>query len=167
MEKWGLKFGKIVPKVKPKDVVKKWKIYTGDMVRVTSGPDKGAEGRIECVLRKKNQVVVSGVNIAKVKIAPQEGSDKLFFMVEKGIDVSNVSLIDPVSKAPTKIIWKILEDGKKVRISKNSGTEIPLPPPPQILRKAGPFDTNPDDATRRTFFPSLLRPPIPAECNHI
>lgn len=167
MEKWGLKFGKIVPKVKARDVVGKWKIFTGDTVQIINGAETGLVGKVECVLRKRNQVVVSGANIAKVNVVPRNGVEKGYYLVEKGINVSNVALVDPVTKRPTKVFWRILEDGKKIRVAKDSGVEIPKPPGPQIVRQSGPFDTNPEDALRRTFFPSLLIPPFPEDCSHI
>lgn len=167
MEKWGLQFRKLVPKVKAKDVAQSWKIFTGDLVRVISGTEKGVEGVVEDVLRKRNLVIVAGTNLAKVHMKPNNENDRGFFMVEKGIHVSNVSLIDPVTKEPTKVYWKYLENGEKVRISKTSGAEIPNPPKPVIKRVAGPFDTNPDIVAKKTFHPSLLVPPIPDTCTHI
>lgn len=167
MEKWGFKFRKLVPKVKAEDVAKSWKIFTGDMVRVMNGPEKGVEGKVEDVLRKRNLVIVAGTNLAKVHMKPQPENDRGYYMVEKGIHVSNVSLIDPVTKEPTKVFWKYNDNGQKMRISKVSGAEIPLPPPPVIVRVAGPFDTNPELVKKKTFKPSLLTPPIPDDCTHL
>ena len=167
MERWGVKFGKIVPKVKAKDVVKSWKIFTGDIVRVLEGDEKGKEGKVQCVLRKRNQVVVSGLNLQRVNMPAQEPGKPAHYLVEKGINVSYVSLLDPKTKKPCKASWKILEDGTKVRVSRSSGLEIPLPPPPEIKRIAGPFDTNPEDVHKRTYFPSLKTLPIPEDCSFI
>lgn len=167
MERWGLKFGKFVPKVKAKDVVKSWKVFTGDIVRVMEGDEKGKEGRVQCVLRKRNQVVVSGLNLQRVNMPSQEPGKPSFYMVEKGINISYVSLLDPTLNRPCKSGWKLLPDGSKKRVSRLTGAEIPLPPPPQIKRVAGPFDTNPEDVHKRTFFPSLKTPPIPEDCTFI
>jgi large subunit ribosomal protein L24 len=167
MEKWGLQFRKLVPKVKAKDVAKSWKIFTGDTVRIISGAEKGLECKVEDVLRKHNKVILAGANLAKVHVKPENsGIDRGFYIVEKGIHISNVSLIDPVTKKPTKVFWKIDDTGRKMRISKDSGAEIPKPPPPVIKREAGPFDTNPDVVKKKTYFPSLLTAPLPPECTH-
>ena len=168
MERWGLQFGKFVPKVKAKDVVQSWRIFKGDRVCVISGPEKGKEGTVERVFRRRNQVIVDGVNLAKVSAKPDESDpDRRFLLVHRGLDVSNVQLIDPVNKKPTKIEWRLNPDGTKTRVSKTSGAEIPRPVYPKIVRKAGPFDTNAEEACRVTYKPSLLDPPIPPECNHI
>jgi len=63
IEKWGLKLGKIVSKVKPKDVVRKWKIFVGDTVQIIRGKDKGKQGKIISIARPFNQVFVEGANL--------------------------------------------------------------------------------------------------------
>ena len=77
MEKWGLRFGKIVYKVKPEDRIQTWRILTGDIVlwifyimvvincwqvKVISGEFQGQEGRVISVLRKQNKVLIEGIN---------------------------------------------------------------------------------------------------------
>jgi large subunit ribosomal protein L24 len=165
MEKWGIKFGKIVPKVK--DVVRSWKIFTGDTVRIMEGDEKGKEGKVQCVLRKRNLVVVSGLNLQRVNMPAQEPGKPSYYTVEKGINVSYVSLIDPTNNEPCKAGWQLLSNGSKKRVSRSTGAEIPLPPPPEIKRVAGPFDTNPEDVHKRTYFPSLKIPPLPEDCTFI
>jgi hypothetical protein len=77
MEKWGLQFGKLIPKVKPKDIARSWKIFKGDQVgycifesfddvfkvQVIAGKCQGEQGKVKDVYRKRNLVYVEGVNI--------------------------------------------------------------------------------------------------------
>ena len=63
MEKWGIKFGKMVPKVKPLDLLKSWKIVKGDLVAVTVGTYKGKQGKVLRVQRDRNSLIVEGVNL--------------------------------------------------------------------------------------------------------
>ncbi len=63
MEKWGVKFGKIVSKIKPMDLARSWKIFQGDQVKVIAGRCKGEEGKVIQVRRKNNQVIIEGVNL--------------------------------------------------------------------------------------------------------
>ena len=63
MEKWGIKFGKMVPKVKPADLLKSWKIVKGDMVEVISGAYKGQRGKVLRVQRDRNGLIVEGINL--------------------------------------------------------------------------------------------------------
>jgi large subunit ribosomal protein L24 len=99
----------------------KSRLKKGDEVKVIAGKDKGKTGKILTVVRKYDRVVVDGVNIAKrhTKPSPQNQDGGI---VEKtvGIHISNVMLIDPKSKKPTRIGYKI-EDGKKIRFAKKSG----------------------------------------------
>ena len=69
---------------------------------------------------------------------------------------------------PTRVRHVYVDDEaggyKKTRLSKKSGVEIPKPPPPQRDRKAGQFDTRPEDALAVTFKPDLTSLPIPKDC---
>lgn len=65
MEKWGIRFGKVVPKVKPKDVLKTWNIVAGDIVQVISGGCKGQQGKVIHVRRRENRVRIEGINIVR------------------------------------------------------------------------------------------------------
>ncbi len=100
-------------------------IKKGDTVYVNTGNDRGKTGRVVRVLVKKNRAVVEGVNMVSKSMKPnakhpQGGIIKM----EAPIHVSNLSLIDPKSGKPTRIGYRINEDGKKVRYSKKSGEEI-------------------------------------------
>ena len=78
------------------------------------------------------------------------------FKVEAPIHYSNVNLVDPVSKKPTRVAMRFLEDGTKVRVSKRSGTIIPKPEDLKMRKvprpsQPGPMDTPPEEATRETW----------------
>ncbi len=97
------------------------KIRKNDKVKVLTGKDKGKEGTVVKVLSSKNKVLVEGINIVKKHVKPgavsKEGG---IISVERPISASNVMIVNPKSKRPEKIGFKI-EDGKKVRYFKKSG----------------------------------------------
>lgn len=99
------------------------KIRAGDTVAVMSGKDKGKTGQVLRVLQNKNRVVVADVNMRTrhVKGGPNRPGEIVKY--EAAISASNVMVIDPKTKKPTRIGYK-LEKGKKVRIAKKSGEEI-------------------------------------------
>ena len=68
MEKWGIKFGKMVPKIKPVDLLNSWKIVKGDMVEVVTGSYKGKQGKVLRVQRDRNGLIVEGVNLVRKSI---------------------------------------------------------------------------------------------------
>ena len=72
MEKWGLKFGKMVPKVKAGDLLNSWKIVKGDMVEVISGAYKGKKGKVLRVQRDRNGLIVEGVNLVRISMRKYE-----------------------------------------------------------------------------------------------
>jgi large subunit ribosomal protein L24 len=109
-------------------------IKTGDMVAVIAGKDqfttdkKGNKvrttGRVLKVYPKTNRVVVEGVNIVKKHQAPSQTNEKGGIIErEAPIHASNVALIDPKTKTPTRIGIKVV-DGKKIRYAKKSGENI-------------------------------------------
>ncbi|GEK28036.1 50S ribosomal protein L24 [Furfurilactobacillus siliginis] len=99
-------------------------LKTGDQVRVIAGKDKGKEGAIKQTLAKSDRVVVEGINMVKKHQKPNnEFPQGGVVDVEAPIHVSNVMLIDPSTKEPTRVGFKI-EDGKKIRVAKKSGKTI-------------------------------------------
>ena len=96
----------------------------GDKVVVISGKDKGKEGTITHVLRNENRVVVEGINIVKKHIKGNGQTSGSINEVEAPIHASNVMIIDPKTKKPTRIGHKIDKDGKKIRISKKSNSSL-------------------------------------------
>ena len=104
----------------------KMHITRGDVVRVVSGDDKGVEGRVIRVDRKRRRVAIEGVNIVKRhKRAQSETEEGGIIEFPALIDASNVMLIDPKSGEPTRIRRKRDKDGVAERISVKSGQSIP------------------------------------------
>lgn len=97
------------------------KIRKGDTVVVLTGKDKGKQGEVIRSLPKENRVVVRGVNVVKKHTRPTQVSQGGIVEVEAAIDVSNVAHIDPKDNKPTRVGFRVLEDGSKVRFAKRSG----------------------------------------------
>ena len=99
------------------------KLKTGDKVVVIAGSNKGKEGKITKVLDDK--VIVEGVNIAKKHLKPKNNNGTGEIVeVERPIHRSNVMIVDPKTKKPTKIKIDFDKNGKKIRISKKSNEKI-------------------------------------------
>jgi large subunit ribosomal protein L24 len=100
----------------------KCRLKKGDEVKVIAGKDIDKTGKILRVVRKYDRVIVEGINVMKRHTKPsmnnQDGG-----IIDKtvGIHISNVMLIDPKSKKPTRVGFK-MDGGKKVRFAKDSGT---------------------------------------------
>jgi large subunit ribosomal protein L24 len=104
----------------------KMAITKGDTVRVMTGSEKGKEGTVMRVDRKRRRVVVEGVRIVKRhRRAQSEGDEGGIIEMEAPIDVSNVMLLDPKSDEPTRIRRRRDKDGNVERISVKSGQSIP------------------------------------------
>jgi len=102
----------------------KLKIRKGDKVVVITGKDKGKQGEVVRTIPSENRAVVRGVNVAKrhqKQTAAQEGG---IISKEMPIHVSNLALRDPKDGKPTRVGYKTLADGKKVRVAKRSGEVI-------------------------------------------
>ena len=100
------------------------KIKKGDKVVVLTGRDKGKEGEVLRVLIEQQRVVVQGVAMVKRHTRPGAGQPGGVVDKEGTIHISNVSLLDPKSGKATRIGFKLLDDGKKVRIARRSGEVI-------------------------------------------
>ena len=99
------------------------KLKTGDKVVVVAGSNKGKEGKITKILDSK--VIVEGVNIVKKHLKPKNNNGTGEIVeVEAPIHASNVMLIDPKTKKPTKVKIEKDSKGKKIRISKKSNEKI-------------------------------------------
>ena len=100
------------------------KIKKGDHVIVIAGRDKGKHGEVVEMLPKESRAIVRGVNVVRrhqKQTASQEGG---IISKEAPIHISNLALEDPKDGKPTRIGFKFLEDGKKVRFAKRSGEVI-------------------------------------------
>jgi len=101
------------------------KIKKGDHVIVLTGRDRGKHGEVIEVRPKENRAIVRGVNVVRRhqrQTANQEGG---IISKEATIDLSNLALEDPKDGKPTRVGFRMLEDGKKVRFAKRSGEIIP------------------------------------------
>lgn len=102
----------------------KLKIKSGDTVVVTTGENKGSEGKVLKVFLDKNKAIVEGVNMVSKHEKPSAKNPQGgIVQKEAPIHISNLSLIDPKSGKPTRVGYKI-ENGKKVRYSKQSNQAI-------------------------------------------
>ena len=101
------------------------RIRKGDTVVVITGAEKGKRGEVLQVLPKDDRAVVQGVNIAKRHTKPR-GMGEPGGIVEREatIHLSNLMLVDPTSEKRTKVGFRVLEDGRKVRVAKATGQTI-------------------------------------------
>ncbi len=101
------------------------KIKKGDRVRVITGKDRGKEGVVMRVLPAQNKVIVEGVNVAKkhqrARSATSQGG-----IIDKDmpLPVPNVAVLSPSDGRPTRVGYKVLEDGSKIRVCRRTGAEI-------------------------------------------
>jgi large subunit ribosomal protein L24 len=105
-------------------MVTKLKIKKGDRVIVTTGRDKGKIGEVLRVLPKENRAIVQGVNKVKRHTRPRVGSPGGIVEKEATIHVSNLAHVDPKTNKPSRVGFKFLSDGRKVRYAKRSGEVI-------------------------------------------
>ena len=135
--------------VKPRDLIRNWKISVDDRVVINAGKAKGCTGRVISVDKERNTVKVQNCNLYTVR--DREGNRKL---VPRAVHYSNVNLIDPVTDSAARI--KILHESSE-RISKKSGTVIPWPRkdvyPTKVSPNAstGPKDTDVEYALEKTY----------------
>ncbi len=101
------------------------KIKKGDHVIVLAGRDKGKHGEVIKVIPKEKRALVRGVNMVRRHQRQTASTEGGIISKEATIDLSNLALEDPKDGKPTRVGFKFLEDGKKVRFSKRSGEVIP------------------------------------------
>ncbi len=102
----------------------KLKLKKGDRVIVVAGKDKGKSGDVLKMLPKENRAVVSGVNVARKHLKQTAAQEGGIVNKELSIHVSNLAHIDPKDGKATRVGFKVLDDGKKVRVAKRSGEVI-------------------------------------------
>ena len=100
------------------------KIKKGDNVVVLAGRDKGKAGEVLKVLPKDGRAVVRGVNLVKRHTKQSAQSEGGIISKEATIDLSNIAVADPKDGKPTRVGFKVLDDGRKVRFAKRSGDLI-------------------------------------------
>ena len=101
------------------------RIRKGDTVVVITGVSQGPARRSAALMPKADRAVVQGVNIAKRHTKPR-GMGEPGGIVEREatIHLSNLMLVDPTSEKPTKVGFRVLDDGRKVRVAKATGQTI-------------------------------------------
>ena len=100
------------------------KIRKGDKVVVLAGRDKGRQGSVLKVLPAENRAVVQGVNMVRRHQKQTAGQEGGIVSKELAIHMSNLAHIDPKDGKPTRVGFKSLDGGKKVRVAKRSGEVI-------------------------------------------
>jgi large subunit ribosomal protein L24 len=100
------------------------RIKKGDRVVVLSGRNKGQSGEVVRNLNKQDRVIIQGVNMVKRHTRATQTSAGGIVTKEASIHLSNVIHVDPKTDKPTRIGYKFLEDGRKVRFAKASGEVI-------------------------------------------
>ncbi len=102
----------------------KFKIKKGDRVVVTTGREKGKTGEVIRVLRKDQRVLVQNVNMIKRHTRPSQFSPGGIVEKEAPLHISNVAHIDPKTSEPTRVGYRVTEDGRKIRFARRSGEPI-------------------------------------------
>ena len=101
------------------------RIRKGDQGLVISGAQKGRRGEVLRVVPKDERAVVQGVNLVSKHTKPKGmGQPGGIVQVEAPIHLSNLKLVDPKTGKPTKVGFRVLEDGRKVRVAKANGNVI-------------------------------------------
>lgn len=107
------------------DKVYKIRLKKGDMVVVRAGKYKGKTGKIEAVHPRENKVTIKGINVVKKHIKPnREYPQGSIVELTKPMWVSKVSIVEPESKKPSRIGYKVDAKGNKTRVYKSTGKEI-------------------------------------------
>jgi large subunit ribosomal protein L24 len=112
---------------KAKNAAKPFKIRLkkGDLVIVRAGKYKGKTGKISAVHPRENKVTIDGINIVKKHVKPnQQHPQGAIVELTKPIWVSKVSILEPTTKKPSRISFKLDKDGNKQRVYVRSGKEI-------------------------------------------
>jgi large subunit ribosomal protein L24 len=102
----------------------KFKIKKGDKVVVIAGKDKGKQGDVLQIITDENRAVVAGINVAKRHTKAQGAKEGGIIDKNMPIHISNLALRDPKDGKPTRVGYKTLDGGKKVRVAKRSGVTI-------------------------------------------
>jgi large subunit ribosomal protein L24 len=99
-------------------------IKKGDRVVVTTGRDKGKKGEVLKVFPKEDRALVSNVNMVKRHQRQSQTQQGGIVSKEAPVHLSNLAHVDPKSGNATRVGWKVLEDGRRVRFAKKSGEVI-------------------------------------------
>ncbi|MCB1457064.1 MAG: 50S ribosomal protein L24 [Nitratireductor sp.] len=100
------------------------KIRKGDRVVVLAGKDKGRTGEVIKMMPKDGKALVGGINVVKRHQRQTQNQEAGIINKEAPIQVSNLAIVDPKDGKATRVGFKVLEDGRKVRFAKRSGDMI-------------------------------------------
>ena len=100
------------------------KIKKGDKVVILTGRDKGKTGEVFQVMPKETRALVRGINLVKRHQKQTASQEAGIVSKEAPVHLSNIALLDPKDGKPTRVGFKVLEDGRKVRVAKRSGDLI-------------------------------------------
>ncbi len=100
------------------------KLRKGDRVIVLTGRDKGKRGEILKMMPKDDKAIVQGVNQVRRHQRQSQAQEGGIIVKEAAIQLSNLAIEDPKDGAPTRVGFRILDDGRKVRFAKRSGEVI-------------------------------------------
>jgi large subunit ribosomal protein L24 len=100
------------------------KIRKGDRVIVTAGRDKGKRGEVRQVMPEDGRAVVAGVNLVRRHTRQTAQTEGGIISKEATIHLSNLAILDPKTGKPTRVGFKVLDDGRKVRVARGSGDLI-------------------------------------------
>lgn len=103
----------------------KMKIKKGDTVKVLSGKDKGKTGKVLTVDGKRGSVVVESVNLhTRFQRSKKAGQPGTRVTLPSPLPAGKLQLVDPTSGKPTRIGYKVLENGTKQRVARKSGQAV-------------------------------------------
>ncbi|MEH6546463.1 MAG: 50S ribosomal protein L24 [Sneathiella sp.] len=105
-------------------MAEKFAVKKGDKVVVLAGKDKGKSGEIVRIVREDRRAFVSGVNMVKRHTKQSQTETGGILEKEASIHLSNIALLDPKDGKATRVGYKQLDDGRKVRFAKRSGEVI-------------------------------------------
>ena len=100
------------------------KIKKGDRVIVTTGRDKGQRGEVRQVMPENGRAIVAGVNLVRRHTRQTAQTEGGIISKESTIHLSNLAILDPKTGKPTRVGFKVLDDGRKVRVARGSGDLI-------------------------------------------
>ena len=100
------------------------KIKKGDRVIVTTGRDKGKRGEVRQVMSEDGRAIVAGVNLVRRHTRQTAQTEGGIISKESTIHLSNLAILDPKTGKPTRVGFKVLDDGRKVRVARGSGDLI-------------------------------------------
>jgi len=100
------------------------KIKKGDRVVVTAGRDKGKRGEVRQVMPEDGRAIVAGVNLVRRHTRQTAQTEGGIISKESTIHLSNLAILDPKTGKPTRVGFKVLDDGRKVRVARGSGDLI-------------------------------------------